>query len=231
MYCPVDGAEYREGYTRCPDHNVELVEFPPEDLEEDEPFFIFNLDTAIRVVFIVFVIAAGLYAILGASAAALFAAAGPRGNPEWAITLQSVGLGVSRVAYGTFGILAGAVVVQILLRMRRDEEADRGKRWLAASEGRKNTVMRFLFALFVLQVLIYAGTSLATSRLQGEFRAGLTSFESGVDEEPSEATILLFTLNIASYAIGVAAFGLMAGKLIVDVHSRISAVDEERVEA
>lgn len=37
MYCPVDGAEYREGITRCPEHDVDLVDEPLEPDEEDEP--------------------------------------------------------------------------------------------------------------------------------------------------------------------------------------------------
>ena len=34
MYCPVDGDEFVEGVTRCPEHDVHLVEEPPELDEE-----------------------------------------------------------------------------------------------------------------------------------------------------------------------------------------------------
>lgn len=37
MYCPVDGSEWREGITRCPEHDVDLVDEPPES-QEDRPW-------------------------------------------------------------------------------------------------------------------------------------------------------------------------------------------------
>lgn len=37
MYCPVDGTEWREGITRCPEHDVDLVDEPPEP-EEAQPW-------------------------------------------------------------------------------------------------------------------------------------------------------------------------------------------------
>ena len=35
MYCPVCESEYEKGVTRCPDHNVELVEKLPEETARD----------------------------------------------------------------------------------------------------------------------------------------------------------------------------------------------------
>jgi hypothetical protein len=38
MFCPVCGDEYRSGFTRCTDCNVDLVEKPPPDIETAEPY-------------------------------------------------------------------------------------------------------------------------------------------------------------------------------------------------
>ena len=35
MYCPIDGDEFVEGVTRCPEHDVDLVEEPPEFADEE----------------------------------------------------------------------------------------------------------------------------------------------------------------------------------------------------
>ena len=37
MYCPVDGDEFVEGVTRCPEHDVDLVEEPPELRRQRSP--------------------------------------------------------------------------------------------------------------------------------------------------------------------------------------------------
>ena len=36
MFCPLCKAEYREGFTKCADCDVELIENLPEEIEEEE---------------------------------------------------------------------------------------------------------------------------------------------------------------------------------------------------
>jgi hypothetical protein len=38
MFCPKCGYEYRQGFTECPDCNVNLVHEPPEDAQGEEEF-------------------------------------------------------------------------------------------------------------------------------------------------------------------------------------------------
>jgi hypothetical protein len=38
MFCPVCGDEYRPGFTRCTDCDVELVEKLPEEMQPEAPF-------------------------------------------------------------------------------------------------------------------------------------------------------------------------------------------------
>lgn len=37
MHCPKCGYEYREGFTRCPDCNLDLVSGPAPEIQEEEP--------------------------------------------------------------------------------------------------------------------------------------------------------------------------------------------------
>lgn len=79
MYCPVCGDEFREGFTRCPEHDVELVDEPPE-LEEPVSIWERFIDRerfddrkVMRVAFIVLLVAAAAYALSGFIAATLLA--------------------------------------------------------------------------------------------------------------------------------------------------------------
>jgi hypothetical protein len=52
MYCPIDGDEFRERVTRCPEHGVDLVEEPP-DLEKPISWIArFNDRAAVRLSFV-----------------------------------------------------------------------------------------------------------------------------------------------------------------------------------
>jgi hypothetical protein len=42
MYCPVCGAGYRDGFTRCPDCDVLLAALPPVRQPDDELFAVFE---------------------------------------------------------------------------------------------------------------------------------------------------------------------------------------------
>lgn len=79
-------------------------------------------------------------------------------------------------------------------------------------------LIRLLFALTVVFALLWAGTGIATSREQVEYRS---SFGFGSDaESPSDSFITLATVNTAAYTGGVASLAIMGAGLIARTHER-----------
>jgi hypothetical protein len=127
MYCPICGDEYREGITRCPEHDVELVAEPPE-LEETASF-LERLDEriAIRAVFIALLVATVIYALSGIVTSTFFALiqlADWEGGFDSAVLSQNIQSGAFAVGVGALGCLAGAVLLRAYLAMSGMGEPD-----------------------------------------------------------------------------------------------------------
>ncbi|MFN2526357.1 MAG: hypothetical protein ABR505_08860 [Actinomycetota bacterium] len=226
MYCPIDGEEFREGITRCPEHGVELEEEPPE-IEELLSFLDrFNDRIIMRITFVVLLAAAFVYAVSGATVAFLYLMIQFR---DWeadsaAFSLQQIQSAAFPIGIAALGGMVGAVILRIYLRHpeRRSEDA-------RASDSERDpdrsfgpispTVMRLLFALTVLFALLWAGTGIATSKEQVELTHAFGNV-AGERPEPSDTYLTLAALNYAGYTGGVAALAIMGAGLIAGTHER-----------
>src|SRR3712207_2814037 len=121
MYCPVDGMEYREGIARCPQHDVDLVDDPP-DVVESEPWLDrVALEGLPGWAAIVVALAGIVYAISGAAVNLWTALATSR---EWVETGALTALRFAHstswaVGLGAFGCLAAAVLGRTYVRLTR----------------------------------------------------------------------------------------------------------------
>ncbi|MDQ3987588.1 MAG: hypothetical protein M3280_13970 [Actinomycetota bacterium] len=227
MYCPVCGDEFREGVTRCPDDDVDLVEEPPE-LEEPLSW-LERLDnrTAVRVTFIVLVVTAAVYALTGSIGAALllFIETRDRDMFETVQFFQHVQSGSSAVAIAALGTLSGALLLRAYLTMSTPERTQSFSKNAELVLGNESggpigrALMRVLFALTVLFALLWAGTGIATSRERAEYS---TTFGFQTDQEEPDSTFLtLLTLNYVGYAGGLACLAVMGAGLLVGGHQRL----------
>jgi hypothetical protein len=224
MYCPICGDEYREGITRCPEHDVELVEDRPEIEQPLSWVDRFNDRTAVRITFLVFLAAAATYAVTGMSGALLYLLTVFR---DWEPTtardlMHGIQLAAFPVAIAALGVLIGALALRTYLILdngpaaidvRPVEEETVNKGLIPP------TLMRILFYLTILFALVWAGTGIASSREEAEYElnpAGV--FEGG--EEPSDSLITLSAINYAAYSGGVACLAIMGAGLIVRTYKR-----------
>lgn len=121
VYCPVDGAEYREGITRCPQHDVALVEEPPE-IDEPQPWLDrVSLEGLPGWAAVILALAGIVYAVAGTIYSLWIALAESR---EWTETptLTAVGFAQSAawaIGLGAFGCLAAAVLGRTYVRLTR----------------------------------------------------------------------------------------------------------------
>ena len=221
MYCPVCGDEFADGVTRCPEHDVELVDEPPE---LDEPLSWvdrFNDRVALRITFIVFLVAAVVYAISGASTALLFNFMQPANENsfEKAPLAQQIQSASFPIAIAALGVLAGALLLRTYLSMTGHSETPEMPPGSAIGHSPiSQGVMRLLFALSVVFALMWAGTGIASSQEGIERR----SVRIGTEEEPTDTYLLLSTLNYVAYTGALTSLAIMGAGLMVGAHRRMS---------
>ena len=229
MYCPVDGDEFREGITRCPEHDVALVDEPPEPAGPPASLPAFDERFGMRAALLVLVAGAIAYAGFGFAQDAGVAWAYIRdGNPpdlSWSEAFQSAGFSL---ALGAGLVLAGAVAYRAYQRLSggplpaatRQSEVEGA--WANRITGR--TAMRLLLGLVVLFSLVWMVAGIATSHEIGEYRAGPFAFSDA--EPPSDTTIALFSLRDAAFVCGVGSFGIMAAAVMMRAHDVLISHDE-----
>ena len=220
MYCPVDGIEYREGITRCPEHDVDLVAEPP-DVEDDPPGLWERLDggAAARVAFAVAVVSALLYAVSGIVLNAWYSLAFTR---EWRSFLfgqvtQFVQAGAFSVALGALGCLAAGVLLRGYQRLSAAPAplpavTERAEGWTARA-------MPVLFALVAGFAVLWAVTGIATA--WDSARLSVSTFGT----EPADAGdgyINLAALNNAAYTCGLASLAVMGAETLRRAHARLT---------
>ena len=229
MYCPVDGDEFREGITRCPEHDVELVEQPPED--EDAGRSILDERRGSRLAFAALFIGASVYGLVGLAQGSLLAWASIRHGPidfSWMQFIQNAAFGL---ALGAFGVLAGLTILRGFDRLSgflgrrqsnglRREVADE-VRWTSRLTGR--FAMRLLLALVTLFAVIWMLTGVLTSHESAQFRVDPFGAQ---ESEPDATLVTLYALHYASFACGVGAFGVMAAAMMLRGHGLLLSAQE-----
>lgn len=131
MFCPVDGTEWREGITRCPEHDVDLVDEPPEIVESPSAFERLRGEGLAGAAAIVVAIAGIVYAVTGVIFNGWVALAQKR---QWEPTtpidaVQFLQSAAWAAGLGALGCLGAAVLSRVYLRLARPpdqvaEEAD-----------------------------------------------------------------------------------------------------------
>lgn len=222
MYCPVDGEEYREGITRCPEHDVDLAVDPIEALEDRPLLGALDERSVMRLAFRVLLGAAVVYAVAGTAFAVLLSLPSVREAYDGAWDdvlriLQAVDGAAWGVGIAAIAVLAGAVLVRTYSLLRSGGIPDRDRE---GAPPLSDKVMRVLFALVLLFAALYAVTGVATAWGNAEYVSGVAF---GSPEDPSQTHIALTALHRAAYSCAVASFACMAAALVKRTYDRMSA--------
>ncbi len=134
MYCPVDGTEWRDGIVRCPEHDIDLVDEPPEEDEvPPRPAAGAHLDALAGPAAIAVALAGIVYGAAGALSSvwkALNDDIGPFGTSSGVTAFDFAQSASWAIGLGAFGCLAAAVLARTYSRMtlppapREDDEDD-----------------------------------------------------------------------------------------------------------
>jgi len=214
-YCPVDGDEYLDSVTRCPDHDVELVDEEPNLPEAMSWVERLNDRLAMRVAFILFFLAATVYAVAG-TVAGLLIALDPlkQSHFERSFQFSTIQEAAFPLAIAALGVMIAALALRGYLEpgeLRVTADADEMKR-PSTGEG----PMRLLFALVVVFALLWAGTSIAISR---ERSGPQELFQ---EEQANDTYITLSALNYSAYSVGTSCLAIMGASLIMRAYRRMA---------
>ena len=226
MYCPIDGVEYRPGFTHCPDHNVELVPDPPVDTDEEVSALATRINARflMKIVFVITVVAAFIY-VISAVASTLVTILTRSEQLTGEVTLlplhlYDVVVASGRVALAGLGVMGGTVLLQIHGRPRVGPAEGADDLANEPSAGTGGFLIRLLLALFVVFATVWTATEIMVSRDRAEYN---TAPFSGEREEPPESFITLLAVNAVAYSFALTALGTMAAMVLVDIHRRGSS--------
>src|SRR5688572_16141242 len=125
MYCPVDGDEFVAGVTRCPEHDVELVEEPPELGDDGAGTLVdyFSEKMTLRTARRVLVGAAVVYAVSGVVTSVLFGLAQSQRHDVFnVINIVSAAQTAGRVvALAALGVMAGTLLLRAYTWLNQEE--------------------------------------------------------------------------------------------------------------
>jgi hypothetical protein len=227
VYCPVDGDEYVEGITRCPEHDVDLVEQPPE-IDDSTGWATGTYERlGLRIALAVVVVAAIVHAVAGAAAAVISGSrAAFEGDVTRALLLGDVAEAAFRVLIGATGVLGGALLFRTYAKVGSwtDDEAAPDADVASptrTSRGLSTEIMRILFALVVVFTLLWVGTGVATAADNAEYFARV--FGGGMAETPPQSFVTLSTLHTVAYFGGVACLAIMGALLSLRAYERVNA--------
>lgn len=228
MYCPVDGDEFRESITRCPEHDIDLVAEPP-DLDKDEELATFAAELRsigwMRTAFWIAIAGAVLYGVLSAIYGVFYVL----------LNLQVVHMGDSlqalfagslvgkSVALGGLAALAGGVMY-------------RGYAWLRAPGGNPGAIVghqpegsergvlsQTVFTTFLIFAGLWAATGIAVSKAQARFEFQAGAMMQGNAQPVSDAMINVYAVHYGCYVVALALFASMAAGLMLRAHRALSS--------
>ena len=226
MYCPVDGDEFVEGITHCPEHDVDLVDDPPAGDDEEVRNFVdyFIEGKSLRTARRVLVWAAIVYAVAGVITGVLYGLANIQGGDSFDLfnvvsTAQEAG---RVVALAALGVMTGTLLLRAHVWLRQEDRQPVNGGELAPADG----LTRFLLGFLVVFTIMWAITGIATAGDTADFQSGMVTF-GGQEEEPSKTLVSLYAIHHASYNAAAACLVIMAGRLIVLWHRRLGASIED----
>lgn len=204
MLCPVWGERFGVGVRRCPTHDVELVDAPPDDRPLADRL---SAPAVARVAFVVLVLVALVYAVASVVVSLLFALEDSDlvGALEVTQIAQTAAL---PVMYASLAVL-GAIV---LLRAYAALGARSGAAATTPTRGRHPRAMGFLLVVAVSCTVVWGVTDALSSKQQVEY--GPLGFGASMPP-PSDALVTLLTINFAAYAGAVGSLAVMGGILMV----------------
>ena len=236
MYCPVDGDEFREGITRCPEHDVDLVDDRPQIEEPASLYkrtvgFFEQVDgrMAARMGFMIILISGGIYAVSGLTAGILFGLSQHTAfRPGGAIEIaQSIQFASFPLVIGTLGMLGGAVLLRVYISLSShswDRSSDKQQPLdspIAKSGFLSRRMIRVLYLVAVLFIVLWIGTGIATSWEEAKQRFTFQSpFDPGANK-PSGIFLTLWGLHSAAYAGGLGSLAIIGGDLVVRAHDHL----------
>lgn len=230
MYCPVDGMEYREGITRCPQHDVPLVDEAPEIEEEPGILERLDLEGAAGIAVVVVAVTSLAWAISAIFVNGWFALAASRDwEPPGVLDVFHVVQGAAGpIALGTLGFLGAALMSRGFARLGgRTPEAETEEP--APSEdgppeltGAAGWIVTLLTSLVVVFVIAWIATGIAVSIEQIGAEGNL--FPGSPFEGPSDSYLKLSALNDAAYTCGFGALVTLAALLMARAYDRVDGI-------
>lgn len=225
MYCPVDGTEWREGITRCPEHDVDLVDEPPESEEAPprQPARA-RLDGLAGPAAVIVALAGVVYGAAGALASVwhiLNADAGPLGSVSGITAIDFAQSAAWAVGLGAFAVLAAAVLAKTYSRLtlplaRRDEEEDEDDEDDLPAEGGA-LFMTVVSTLTICFAVAWAGIGLLAAWKTRNLGDGLVF--TGTEEDLGR----LYAYQSAAAASTLGGVAVMGSLLMARAHDRLTA--------
>lgn len=223
MYCPVDGTESREGITRCPEHDVDLVDEPPEDEEETppRPAAAARLDALAGPASVVVALAGIVYGAAGALSSVwnvLEGDAGPLGATSSVTAFVFAQSAAWAIGLGAFGCLAAAVLAKTHRRLTRppvphdDEDEDD----LPPENG--GLFMTVVSTLTICFAIAWGAIALWTAWKTRNLDDGFLF--SGEDEGLAR----LYAYQSAAAACTLGSIAVMGALLMARAHDRLSGI-------
>lgn len=233
MYCPVDGVEWREGITHCPEHHVDLVEDPPEGYEdqysEDEVTVLdrAGLEGLAGYAAVVVFVAAVVYAVAGVVSAGWVALAAAK---EWYEPgpyeiVRFVVDGSRAVAVGGLGCIAAGVLGRAWVRLAgppgpaSNSSASEVEGAGGGLEGPSGWAISLLTSLAVVFAIVWGATGVAVS--WDTLAVQRESFSPFGPDDPSDTFLTLTAINNAAYYCAVAALASMGALVMARGYRRI----------
>lgn len=228
MYCPVDGMEYREGITRCPEHDVDLVPQPPTgpelDDDEDESWLErVGLEGVPGIAAIVVALAGVVYAVAG-TIFSLWTALGTSAELLESAPVKTARFAQSAswaIGLGAFGCLAALVLARAYVRLQeppaRPEEEEEDDEDDLPPES-PSSFVPVVSTLTICFAVVWMGLAIAVAWKTRSLGDGLVFQSSDSDNGLGR----LFAYQAAAAACTLGSLAVTASLLMARAHDRLT---------